>query len=341
MITLNDNIDFNEIDAKQFEQLCYELLLELGFKDLVWRGGPNDQGRDIDRKININYLLIGDIYENWHFECKKYDGVLTQNVFSDKISWADANRPDRLIFFTSSHLSNQTRLWFEKILPTKPYKINVIEGIELKKILFGFPNLVKKYFSKGTYGLLLEHMRIWLVHNDLPATGTINMFLKNLDLKLLSNEELIFLLASSLVVQNRVFDDDMGVQDFNFDSIIRELKKRISGKTKKIISDETQIFVMDNFNGSFCANKKDYDFSISEIIYELKNDIRFAYHCIIGEEGRWWEYLDDEDIVDKGFEFILFADSNFSTKMRIISKQSYKYYKTIQKRMNRNRLLKR
>lgn len=183
-------------------------------------------------------------------------------------------------------------------------------------------------------------MRSWLIYNDEPATNTLDMFLNNLDMEILSNEELFFLLASSLIVHRRIFENDEGVQNFYFDSIMKEIKKRNRGKTKRIVSDEAKIIPLVHSTGSFDANKKNYDFYVSEIYYVINNVFQRAYHCIIGEEGRWWEYLNDKNIIDRGFEFILFADSNFTTKMRIISKQSYKYYQTLQNRINRNSLLK-
>ena len=131
MIKLED-INFDLIDDKQFESLCFELLLRLGYQDLKWRGGTNDQGRDIEGKIRINYPLLGNISEECHFECKKYHQSVPKKVFLDKIAWADANKPDRLIFLISSQITNQTKHWVQEISRNKSYHLHFIEGKILK-----------------------------------------------------------------------------------------------------------------------------------------------------------------------------------------------------------------
>ena len=52
-------IDLNELSPTDFEELCYDLLLKLGFKNINWRKGtgktssPSDGGRDIEASLII------------------------------------------------------------------------------------------------------------------------------------------------------------------------------------------------------------------------------------------------------------------------------------------------
>jgi hypothetical protein len=50
------DINFLSLTPSEFEELCFDLLDELGFKRLVWRQGGSDDGRDIQ---GVNEVSIG------------------------------------------------------------------------------------------------------------------------------------------------------------------------------------------------------------------------------------------------------------------------------------------
>lgn len=330
MIISKNDIDFDLIDDKEFEDLCFELLWRLGFENVKWRGGPNDQGRDIEANLNINNPLLGNISENWHIECKKYSGRIPKSIINDKIDWADANKPDKLVFLVSSHLSNQTRDWLKKISASKPYKVYVLEGNDLKNILTRFPDIIRTYFSKGDLGHLRYLMKTWLLHDGEPSTVTLRRFLNYLDMESLADNELIYLFSAALVAKNRVFEYDEGVNEFNFYSILSEFKKRVKGHQKQII-DINEFKFLGLTEDHFRVEKAEYLFLISEF-YSINDQELNGYHCIVGKKTNWWELIPESEKSDKGgFEFILYADSNFTTKFRIVKEDAYKIYREVKK----------
>ena len=60
-----DDIRFAQITPKEFENLCYDLLVKYDFHNLIWRTGGADSGRDIEACF---------LFKN-----KKYVGFKTQN----------------------------------------------------------------------------------------------------------------------------------------------------------------------------------------------------------------------------------------------------------------------
>ena len=53
-------INLNGMTEAEFEELCYDLLVKLGFKNINWRkgtgktGNTSDSGRDIEATLIIN-----------------------------------------------------------------------------------------------------------------------------------------------------------------------------------------------------------------------------------------------------------------------------------------------
>lgn len=112
-------INFQSVSDSLFEELCFDLLLDYGFEKLILRFGGADSGRDIQGEKYINDQFVGSYYESWFFECKRYKNAVSQDVLNSKISWADAEQPDHLVFIISSYLSNNTRTWLDKIAKQK------------------------------------------------------------------------------------------------------------------------------------------------------------------------------------------------------------------------------
>ena len=122
------DINFLKLTDNQFEEACFELLLRLGYKGLIWRTGGADSGRDIEGFQAVNNPLVGTYDEKWFFECKRYESGVPVEQLNSKIAWADAEKPKHLVFLVSSHLSNNSRAWLEKISQDKYYLVHLIEG---------------------------------------------------------------------------------------------------------------------------------------------------------------------------------------------------------------------
>ena len=67
-----DDIDFTKLSSTRFEELCFDLLMELGFQKLIWRQGGADSGRDIQGTREVRCNLLEPFEELWFFECKQF-----------------------------------------------------------------------------------------------------------------------------------------------------------------------------------------------------------------------------------------------------------------------------
>jgi len=239
MIYSEHDIDFLALSSKRFEELCFDLLLRLGFKGLTWRQGGADSGRDIEGRFALTNPLIESYDERWFFECKRYSDGVPVTEFNSKIAWADAERPKHLVIIVSSYVSNSTREWLEKTTLQKAYVIHLIEGKKLKKLLLPFPELISEYFMDKYSKLLHDAQKNWLVHNLLPEPATLCVLSANLDATKLTGEELVFLLASVLLEDSDIQSWCENNSYFNMDHIFVNLKNHSNTKRPLIeqISD--------------------------------------------------------------------------------------------------------
>ena len=187
------DIDFGLLDSNQFEELCFDLLMRIGFQELQWRKGGADSGRDIDGKYFIHLPLVEGFEETWAIECKNYTSGVPVEAIASKLSWAEAERPDRLVVIVSSYLTNSARSWLEKRRPQIPCRIHVVEGKALKKLLLSYDNIVERYFGYRYSKLLRQSFETWSLHGLMPAFDTLIHMVKHLSIDKLEGGELAFL----------------------------------------------------------------------------------------------------------------------------------------------------
>lgn len=192
-----EDIDFEKITPREFENLCYDLLVKYNFRNLIWRKGGADNGRDIEAKLTFSTML-NTKETNWFIECKHYtSGGVPPNDLNSKIAWADAEQPDYLVFFISSYLTNGARTWIEKIIPQKYYEITVIEGEDLKNRLIKYPELIERYFSLNRYEKLFKDVRDYKTKFNInPSYEFLTEIISNIDLTRLSIDEIGFILLN-------------------------------------------------------------------------------------------------------------------------------------------------
>lgn len=196
-MTFDENdIEFYKLSPNKFEEACFDLLLCLGYKNLIWREGGADSGRDIEGRQLVENTLVGSYNEKWFFECKRYEKGVPPEELNPKIAWADAEKPNHLVLLISSYLTNNARNWLEKIAMQKPYTIHIVEGKVLKKLMIRFPDIVSRYFLNHEMKLLLDTRRSWLNLDLLPEPQTLNFLVKKLDFNKVSIDDLAFLWCS-------------------------------------------------------------------------------------------------------------------------------------------------
>ncbi len=191
-----EDINFKNVSPRGFENLCYDLLVQYNFHNLVWREGGADNGRDIE--ANYNFINpVSNIETKWFFECKHYTNGVPPNELTSKIAWADAEQPNYLVFLTSSYLTNASRTWLEKIQPQKNYTIIVIEGEEIKNKIVKYSDLVERYFSQNKYLELFKSIKDFKIKFDInPSYEFLKEIINNVDYSKLDIEDLGFILFS-------------------------------------------------------------------------------------------------------------------------------------------------
>ncbi len=192
-----DDIHFEEISPRAFENLCYDLVVKYGFGNLIWREGGADNGRDIEA-IYIFSNPLSPKGAKYFFECKHYtSGGVPPEHLNSKIAWADAELPNSLVIFTSSYLTNNARTWLEKLAPQKSYDIICIEGEELKERLVNYPEIVERYFSQSRYQQMLKDIKDYKAKFNInPSFELLKEIIENIDLMKLNTEDFGFILLN-------------------------------------------------------------------------------------------------------------------------------------------------
>lgn len=108
-------VTFEELDDVGFEELCFELLGEMGFVNRDWRKGtpknasPADSGRDIVAELERVDVDGSVRLERWFVDCKHYKKGVPPTQLDNLLAWAEAESPDVALFMVSGFLSNPAK----------------------------------------------------------------------------------------------------------------------------------------------------------------------------------------------------------------------------------------
>lgn len=180
---------FDHLSETEFEEFCFDLLKELDFKNVDWRKGtggdfsPSDSGRDIECDRFVKEIDKKINKEKWFFECKHYKKGLPPEKIQGALSWASAERPDKLVIIVSNFLSNPCKNYLKKYIDeNRPsFKIKYWELKELEDLTFGKTHLLNEYrLSKGLDFLKIMHpMHIKYISK--PNTNSLDYFFSIMD----------------------------------------------------------------------------------------------------------------------------------------------------------------
>lgn len=141
-------MDLDRLTPSKFENLVYELLLELGLKNLVWRTPGADQGRDIEGHFERTDFSGQSLREIWYVECKKYASSISWPIVYEKVSFADNHNADFLLIASNSQPSppciNEITAWNDQ---NRRPKIRFWSGAEIEHAL------QRHEFISAKYGL--------------------------------------------------------------------------------------------------------------------------------------------------------------------------------------------
>ncbi|SEL23650.1 restriction endonuclease [Parapedobacter koreensis] len=286
MEILEEDIDFKLIDWKQFEELCFDLLMKCQFHSLVWRQGGADSGRDIECVHPTSNPLIGPYDEKWFVECKHHTAGVSVNDIADKVAWAEAEKGvEHFMLITSSYVTVPAREWlYKKQESTSRLKIHWIEGKQLTKQLLSFPDVVLRYFVDDYTKLVKELYRQWVFHDILPEPKALYKLYKDFDARKLNYHELAFLwhAVSSSEEGIVAYCEDGQLEVFSCEFLISAMKEAVNFDYP-VISEEEQI------------SSRLYTDLGSYVSHSTRNDFLEAfYHEEIGEDRKIQIYIKRE-----------------------------------------------
>lgn len=135
-----------ELDSTEFENLIFDLTQSLGLKNAVWRTPGRDVGRDIQGEWYMEDLSGHVGSQLWYVECKRHESSVGWPSVWEKISFAESNAADVLLFTVSSSLSPQAvdevNKWNNQ---RKRPVIRFWNGSDIEKKLRLFPLIAIKF----------------------------------------------------------------------------------------------------------------------------------------------------------------------------------------------------
>jgi len=155
-------VNFDQLNSTQFEELCFELLVALGFTDVDWRKGtgkdasPADQGRDIEATYTVTEPDGSIRFEKWFVEVKHHKSGVSPTDLHGAVAWAHSASPDCLLIVCSYFLSNPTKEYL-KGCGNQHYRIKYWENKILEELLQTKPVLLDK-FGIDAESSVLEHV---------------------------------------------------------------------------------------------------------------------------------------------------------------------------------------
>lgn len=148
---------------------------------------------------------------------------------------------------TSSYVTNDCREWLTKILPSKRYRLHIVEGKALSLLLLGFPDLLLCYFDHY-HRLLTDAVRTWNTLGILPSPEQLFHVSKHVDLAALSSAEHAFLYCVWRVRENEIDNWIIDNEPFTFANLQASLQTLAregapllaSAKTVRVVTEAVE-----------------------------------------------------------------------------------------------------
>lgn len=204
-LIIPSQIPWDDIKAKDLEELVYWLLDTMGAKDLEWRiggtgGGAADQGRDLECSFYMASPEGELAKQKWWVDAKgRMKTVEPADVKEAVLNAAGKKDIDVFLLVTNTHFSNPTRDWIKEFQENHPRPvIKLWEQTELEKLCSKHPLAVIRLFSKALSPqgrLEVMRSRLWnyATLTDEPTLNSLWKERTNLDI---SAEALLALVVS-------------------------------------------------------------------------------------------------------------------------------------------------
>jgi hypothetical protein len=130
------------LDPLDFEELCAELITELGFVDVRRQASGTQFGHDIAAE------LIAKHTEHWFFECKRYSRNVPLKEISNKLLWAETVASlDYFVVISNAQISNDARQLIS--MPSRrPFKILTWTGPVFRRLLASCQGTSASWFPR-------------------------------------------------------------------------------------------------------------------------------------------------------------------------------------------------
>lgn len=179
---------FDHIDDGQFEELTYDLMVGLGFKNVNWRRGTGkggataDQGRDIVADELRTGIDGATHVDHWFVQCKHYKSGVPPQKLNDALAWANAERPAVLLIVASDFLSNPAKLFLDSYQSNNhpPFQIRLWERKDLERLLASQPGIVRKYGLEPDDPFIDTHPA-HLYYMLVPTHNTLDYFFEQVE----------------------------------------------------------------------------------------------------------------------------------------------------------------
>ncbi|MGW4640404.1 pentapeptide repeat-containing protein [Sphaerisporangium sp. NPDC004334] len=205
-----ENFSLNSMRPVDFEELCVELLVSLGFFDVDWRKGSNSEYSPADGGVDIIATYRredpdGTAYdERWFVECKHSSRPAIGEEEVDKLVRASKKRAERahvLLFMTSGALKNAA----------KDYIVTVREHEWPLRVL---------YWERKQLEMLIGRLRSD-TSRSAPASNQTSLYLQAIPL--LANDD-VQVRAGGLEMLEQVGESSMAMRRTVFSTVCRYLR---------------------------------------------------------------------------------------------------------------------
>jgi len=179
----------DHLNETEFEEFCYDLLVEMGAKNISWRKGtglassPADRGRDIECFFEREDVDGTVTLEKWFVECKHHQKGVPPDKLQGGLAWARAERPDKFLIVASNFLSNAAKDNLDAFERNeRPYfKIKIWEKPDLEKLTLGKTKLRRKYRIGGDFPHLAALHPAHVLYSKNLNSNTLEYFFETLD----------------------------------------------------------------------------------------------------------------------------------------------------------------
>jgi hypothetical protein len=141
-------MEFKGTTPTEFEEMIYDLLVDMGFKNVTWLGGPADAGRDIAAQLPKEDPDGKVRLEHWVVQCKRWVQSALSHVVMEMVG-ASMGRPiDVFLLAVSSSLTDDARRQLQEVETGLKTRFRVWDAHDIASFIGQHPNVKLKYFGQ-------------------------------------------------------------------------------------------------------------------------------------------------------------------------------------------------